>query len=272
MALTALAVAFRSAKGSRDIRVELDELISKGPSFEIPKSKGAEIPRELLVAWVQFLRADIMEAVNTLHNRLNVINNSAAVVTSGDLTPEQKQALDRIQSESARAAKITAGLLHRVHSLTPDTVPPVLFEYDGSKIPTSRILLVENDEANRTVIGQLLERLGQKVTTVTNGFEAFSELERDGADCIICDVKLPYLDGRTLFEQVEGKKPHLASKFVFVTGDFANPETLDFLRNTGQPYVAKPYELESLLGAVVAILRSRTSQDLEPKGAEHKEP
>jgi CheY-like chemotaxis protein len=198
-----------------------------------------------------------MEAVNTLHNRLNVISHTVSEATSQDLTPETRQALDRIRSEVDRSTKISSGLLHRVHALAPDTMPPILFEYDGSKIPPGKILLVEDDEANRAVIARVFERLGHQVTAVTNGFEAFAALEAAEPDCIISDIRLPYLDGRTLFEQVEHWKPHLAARFVFVTGDYTNPATVKFLQTTGQPYIGKPYELETLLGAVAAILQNR---------------
>ena len=99
---------------------------------------------------------------------------------------------------------------------------------------------------------------------MANGFDAFTVLESVEADCIICDIKLPYLDGRTLFEQVEQRLPHLASRFVFVTGDYTNPGTLSFLKLSGQPYVCKPYELEALLGAVAVILRHRSQDGTEP--------
>jgi len=206
---------------------------------------------------------DIMEAVNTLHNRLNVISHTVSDAKSQDLAPETRQALERIRSEGERAAKITTGLLHRVYALAPDTIPPVLFDYDGSKMPSGRILLVESDEGNRSVIVRIFEKLGQQVTAVSNGFEAFASMEDAEPDCIISDVRLPYLDGRTLFEQVEHQKPHLAARFVFVTGDYTNPATVKFLQTTGQPYIGKPYEMETLLGAVAAILQDRIRGESE---------
>ncbi len=247
-------LVLRSNKAKRHSHEEPAVPRRPAPSLE-PKTGDA--PHELLVAWVQFLKADIMEAVNTLHNRLNVISHSVSEASLEHLAPDVKQALDRIRSEGERAAKITTGLLHRVNTLAPDTMPPILFEYDGSKLPSGRILLVESDDANRIVIGKVFERLGHEVTAVANGFEAFTVMESTEPDCIISDVKLPYLDGRTLFEQVEQRKPHLAGRFVFVTGDFTNPATVRFLQTTGQPFIGKPYELEALLGAVAAILQNR---------------
>jgi CheY-like chemotaxis protein len=263
-AVVAFILTLRANKARGDEAERPEEPASREPIPKRADGKFGDASQELLGAWVQFLKADILEAVNALHNRLNVISHTATEANSDDHAPELRQALQRIRSEGERAANITTGLLHRVDALAPDTVPPVLFEFDGSQLPSGRILLVENDEGNRTVVSKVLRRLGQEVTAVTNGLEAFAELDSAGADCIICDVKLPYLDGRTLFEQVEQRLPHLASRFLFVTGDYTNPGTLSFLKITGQPYIGKPYELEALLGTVAMILRNRCKDGTEP--------
>jgi CheY-like chemotaxis protein len=263
-AVAAFILTIRSNRARTDENESQKAPESQAPSPERTKAASGDPSHELLAAWVQFLKADILEAVNALNNRLNVIAHTASDAASDDQSSELKQALDRIRSEGQRAAKISSGLLNRVDALAPDTMPPVVFEFDGSQLPSGRILLIENDEGNRAVVSKLLRRLGQEVTAVSNGHEAFTVLESDGADCIICDVKLPYLDGRTLFEQVEQCLPHLASRFVFVTGDYTNQGTLSFLELTGQPCVGKPYELEALLGAVALILRNRRKDGSEP--------
>ncbi len=218
--------------------------------------EGEEPPRELLAASVQFLRADITEAVNALNNRLNVISAHASM-DEHNLTEEQRQLLHEIRVEVGRAAKIAAGLLRRVTTMASDTAPPALHAYDGSSLGTANILLVEDDDANRAVIKKLFDRLGHRVTAVTNGLEAYEVLRGGEVDCIISDVRLPFAGGRTLFEQVEQNLTHLASRFVFVTGDYTNPESREFLDQTGQPVVGKPYELDTLLGAVAVILQKR---------------
>jgi CheY-like chemotaxis protein len=216
-------------------------------------SEAEELPREVLMAWVQFLRGDITEAVNALNNRLNVIAVHASM-EEHNLSDEQRHVLEQIRTEVGRAAKITAGLLRKVTAMAPDSAPAVIHKYDGSSLGTANILLVEDDDANRAVIKKLFERLGQSVTAVTNGLDAYEVLRGGEVDCVISDVRLPFAGGRTLFEQVEQNLPHLASRFVFVTGDYTNPESREFLDQTGQPVVGKPYELDTLLGAVATIL------------------
>ncbi len=222
------------------------------PPPPLPQIESGEAPRELLAAWVVFIKNDLTEAVSALHNRLNVIR-IAATTEDGVLSPEQRENLERIRSEVARAAKITSGLMRRINAGAPDSIPSSYEEYGGSAIGSARILLVEGDEANRMVMTKLFQRLGHEVTAVTNGLDAFEIIRHQQLDCIIADLRLPYVGGRTLFEQVEERLPHMASRFVFVTGDYTDPDARAFLDGTGQPVIGKPYEVEALLGAVAHV-------------------
>ncbi|KPJ92657.1 MAG: hypothetical protein AMS18_06890 [Gemmatimonas sp. SG8_17] len=229
--------------------------------------EGEEAPREFIAAWLQFLKGELIEAANALNNRLNVIGANASF-DAPNLTNEQRSRILQIRVEVGRAAQISAGLLHKVSSAAPDTVPAVIHDYDGAALGHGTILLVEGDEPNRSVIVRLFERLGPRVIAVTNGLEAFDVLEKHHIDCIISDLRLPLVGGKTLFEQVERNMPHLASRFVFVTGDYMNPESREFLEQTGQPVIGKPYELEALLGAVAATLRKAAIGSRDRDGAE----
>jgi CheY-like chemotaxis protein len=213
-----------------------------------------ETPREFVAAWVQFLKGELIEAANALNNRLNVILANAGF-DARNLTTEQRNRLQQIKVEVGRAAQISAGLLGKVSSSVPDRAPAVLHEYDGSRFGPASVLLVESDDANRAIIVKLLERVGLRVTAVSNGLEAYAVLEQARVDCVISDVRLSLVGGKTLFEQIEQNMPHMASRFVFATGDHMNPESREFLDLTGQPVIGKPYEPEALLGAVAAILR-----------------
>ena len=242
---------------------EREEEPDPAPASAPPSwTEGDEVPRELMAAWVQFLKGDIAEAVNVLHNRLNVIAANSTI-EGPNLTGEQRGKLEQIRVEIGAASQITSGLLHRVSSAAPDTIPQVVHEYDGSDLGPASVLIVEDDDANRVVIMKLLVRLGLNVTGVTNGLQAYDVLKDGEIDCIISDLRLPFVGGRTLFEQVEQNMPHLASRFVFVTGDYTNPESREFLDQTGQPVVGKPYEVEALLGAVAMILRKGPGEGVE---------
>ena len=122
-------------------------------------------------------------------------------------------------------------------------------------IPSLRILVVDDDAANRDAMRRLLERLGHDVVAVEDGLEAAAHLTPADAvfDAVVTDLQMPRLGGRALYEQVSEERPHLARRFVFVTGDSARAETRRFLEECGQPAVLKPYDLHELMSAIGAV-------------------
>jgi CheY-like chemotaxis protein len=117
---------------------------------------------------------------------------------------------------------------------------------------------VDDDTANREAMRQLLQRLGHDVVAVEDGLAAAAHLTPSGAafDAVVTDLQMPRLGGRALFEQVSEERPHLARRFVFVTGDSARAETRRFLEQCGQPTVLKPYDLHELMSAIRAVTSS----------------
>jgi CheY-like chemotaxis protein len=202
---------------------------------------------------VQFLRDHITQAVNQLNNRLNAIGGSAQGLSDADLDESQKEDLGRIAQEVRSATEVTGSLLNRVSSDAPEIAPPAWNLLKEGPTRPGRILIVEDDDSNRAVMARLFRKLGHEVMTASNGYEAFDLIQREQLDCIISDLRMPTLGGKTLFEQVENKKPDMASRFIFVTGDYTRPESYDFLQKSGRPVVGKPYELEQLLSAVATV-------------------
>ena len=62
-------------------------------------------------------------------------------------------------------------------------------------------------------------------------------------DVIICDLKMPKVDGMAFFREVSAKMPHVARRLIFVTGDVAGTEAERFLEESGCRWVPKPFRL-----------------------------
>jgi CheY-like chemotaxis protein len=210
---------------------------------------------ELVGAWVHFLRDHVRDAIGGLNNRLSAIALEVEVLRRSSLDATQKAPIDGIALEVDRASNITASLMSRVSSDAPDT-PPAAWGIlrDAPKRP-ARVLVVEADESNRVAIARLLRSIGHQVSTAANGREAWESLEREPVDCVVCDPRLPSVGGRALFEQVGERLPQLTRRFVFVTADLTDPGTHEFLAESGQPVIGKPYELEDLLQGIATILQ-----------------
>jgi FixJ family two-component response regulator len=61
---------------------------------------------------------------------------------------------------------------------------------------------------------------------------------------------MPYLDGPGLYRAVVRRENPIRHKLLFVTGDTMAPRTIEFLKSSGLPYLAKPFLVEELKEAV----------------------
>ncbi len=123
----------------------------------------------------------------------------------------------------------------------------------------ARVLIVENEDHVRELLRMLLSARGCKVESVRNAAQALRLLLTCDYDLVLCDVRLPGIDGRTLFQQVRAERPEMAARFLICTGDNISPETEEFLRATHLPVLRKPFRREELFRAVVPFFRRLAS-------------
>ncbi len=120
---------------------------------------------------------------------------------------------------------------------TLDAAPPV---------PGKTILVVDDEPAVAALLAEGLSRDGYKVDTAANGAIALTKLAAHNYDLIISDSGMPVLSGPELYRELERREPHLARRFVFVTGDVLNSSTRAFVAQTGALQLEKPFTLESV--------------------------
>jgi two-component system NtrC family sensor kinase len=73
-------------------------------------------------------------------------------------------------------------------------------------------------------------------------------------DLIVCDLKMPKIDGMRFYQSLAATRPDLARRVVFVTGDVAGTEAERFLQDSGCRWLAKPFRLGDLLRTAREIL------------------
>ena len=117
-----------------------------------------------------------------------------------------------------------------------------------------RILLVEDEVELALAYKELLEANGFAVSTVPNGVLALKHILNKQVDAIICDLKLPQLEGDMFYVTVERVKPHLCDRFIFITGMVENPKFQPFIHRMESRTLLKPVPNEKLLGAINELL------------------
>ena len=118
----------------------------------------------------------------------------------------------------------------------------------------SRILLVEDERALAAAVAEALTDAGLKVDHAGDGEEAFARVRQGTYDAVICDLKMPRVDGMMLYRAIAAATPTLARRVIFVTGDVAGTDAERFLEESGCRWLAKPFRLADLLTALRAVL------------------
>jgi CheY-like chemotaxis protein len=88
------------------------------------------------------------------------------------------------------------------------------------------------------------------VKAVDNGLAALAELQQGSYSVILLDIFMPFLEGKGFYRQLEEDFPDMAKRVLFVTGMAEEGETLEFLEETGQPFLKKPVDATQLVRAV----------------------
>jgi CheY-like chemotaxis protein len=117
-------------------------------------------------------------------------------------------------------------------------------------IAGSTILVVEDEAPLATAVLDALKDVGYLVEHAADGEEALLKVQQQAFDLVICDLKMPRMDGKSFYRTLSAVVPGLAKKVIFVTGDVAGTEAEKFLQETGCRWLAKPFRLGDLLRAV----------------------
>jgi CheY-like chemotaxis protein len=121
---------------------------------------------------------------------------------------------------------------------------------------SGRVLVVDDEAA----VGRTIQRLlGDRhdVVVVTSGLQAIDLLEAGGDfDVVLCDMSMPDVTGMEVFTRSTASRPELAPRFVFMTGGSFHARTREFLENSSNTRIDKPFDLNVLR----SIVRDRIAQ------------
>jgi PAS domain S-box-containing protein len=109
-----------------------------------------------------------------------------------------------------------------------------------------RVLIVEDEPALALALERAIEE-SHDALVAPDGREALGVLLRDPTfDAVLCDLMLSGMSGIELFEEVRGKLPELAGRFVFMTGASQTARMREFLASVGRPWLEKPFDAAAL--------------------------
>lgn len=119
------------------------------------------------------------------------------------------------------------------------------------------ILVVEDEEQTRFSVSLILKKDGYKVTTATNGLEAFEMINKleasdNPVDLLLTDIQLPGLTGLELIEKLANLK--LSLPILVITGYGDKEMVIKLMRSGCSEYIDKPFEPEDMVKRVGAVI------------------
>ncbi|HET7203436.1 MAG TPA: response regulator [Steroidobacteraceae bacterium] len=118
----------------------------------------------------------------------------------------------------------------------------------------ARILLVEDNPTNLELMRYLLTHHGHEVTSASNGEEGVRRTRELSPDIVLCDLRMPYLDGYGLLQRVRADSA-LDDVVVIAVTAYSMPDDRKRVREAGfDGHLIKPIEPERVVGQIEAFI------------------
>ena len=121
-----------------------------------------------------------------------------------------------------------------------------------------RILLIEDEEPIRRVLVRILseEDAQYKITEAVDGKKGFDLLKKESFDLVLCDIKMPKMDGIEVLQKAKNSK--INTPFIMLTGH-GNVETaVEAMKLGAYDFISKPPDLNRLLTSVRHALENKS--------------
>jgi len=110
------------------------------------------------------------------------------------------------------------------------------------------------------LITQILERLGYGVDIAADGFAAIPLIGQHDYDIVLSDLRMPQMDGATLYREIQRIYPEVATRVVFMSAHTNLEEYVPFIREVRAPILGKPFGMKEFRETLARMLGPRSSR------------
>ncbi len=108
-----------------------------------------------------------------------------------------------------------------------------------------KILVIDDEKSIRKTLREILEYENFKVDEAADGAEGISMADRETYDLILCDIKMPKVDGIEAMERILKSKPDTA--IIMISGHGTIETAVEAVKHGAFDFIAKPLDLNRLL-------------------------
>jgi PAS domain S-box-containing protein len=129
------------------------------------------------------------------------------------------------------------------------------------------VLVVDDEFEIRETLSEILCGVGHRVVTASSGREALARLNEAHYDVILTDLRMPDLDGRELFREIEQRWPERASRVVFLTGDILSSTSRNVMADSHCAVIEKPFQPSEVRRVVAEVATGSIKRTISPKSS-----
>ena len=118
----------------------------------------------------------------------------------------------------------------------------------------SNVLIVEDNELNRDMLGRRLERRGYEVSIAVDGQEGLEKMKSEKPDIVLMDMGLPILDGWEATRQAKADDELKTIPIIALTAHALEEDRLKALDAGADDFDTKPVEIKRLLEKMEGLL------------------
>jgi two-component system NtrC family sensor kinase len=120
--------------------------------------------------------------------------------------------------------------------------------------PARHALIVDDEPEVAELLAEMLTAQGLRCQIAPDGAKAQALLESRDFDVILCDLRMPMMDGRTLLGWLGSHRPALRNRLAFITGDTLGPGAGADLLELGRPILEKPFTSADVRALVASLI------------------
>jgi adenylate cyclase len=220
----------------------VDDLLQKSEDGIIASGQTADIRRAM---------ADLLSDVAERARFLLSLSADRAEVTA-DLRP--------IEAAAEQLRKVVSTDFGDAAESEPIVLQPGAAENRAEVDPAS-LLVVDDNEVNRTMLARRLQRLGHRVSSAASGREALQVLQHEDVDLVLLDVLMPDLDGFQVLEQRRTDERLRDIPFIMISALDEVESVARCIEMGAEDYLSKPFDLVLLQARVGACLDKKRLRD-----------
>ena len=180
---------------------------------------------------------------------------------------EVPESSEKAAARSARSAQRSSGAVRaptppatpaqkRSATFLPDEVLELVDDVGGGAKKGGRqtVLLVEDEDALRLVLRDLLEREGYSVIEARDGVQALDEIDRAAPDALVLDINLPRLDGYQVLSHLRARPATAGLPVLVLTAKGDEESEVKVFESGANDFITKPFRPRALSARLKALL------------------